>query len=194
MKIHFYYSAMNAGKSSCLLQSNFNYGEMKMNTIVLSPAIDDREGVGKVKSRIGLECDATPVHDSDNLFELVKNNEKIKSNFGAVFVDEAQFLTKAQVDQLSDIVDLLNIPVLAYGLRTDSFGELFEGSQRLLAIADELIELKTICKCARKATMVVRYDDNGQVVTEGGQVEIGGNNTYVSMCRKHWKEAMKKNI
>ena len=187
-KLYFYYSSMNAGKSTSLLQSSYNYRERGMNTLVLAPELDDRYGVGTVKSRIGLESEATTFRNSDNLFDIVSSrlaNEPLH----CVLIDEAQFLTSEQVFQLGEVSDSLNVPVLAYGLRTDFQGEPFEGSKYLLAWADTLNELKAICHCGRKAIMVLRMDAEGNAVTEGSQVEIGGNDRYVSMCRKHFKEA-----
>lgn len=186
-KLYFYYSSMNAGKSTALLQSSYNYRERGMNTLILAPHLDDRYGIGRVTSRIGLESAATTFRSDDDLFKLVNaRNEDQPVN--CVLVDEAQFLTKEQVYQLSEITDELNIPVLAYGIRTDFQGEPFPGSKYLLAWADNLIELKAICFCGRKATMVIRIDPDGNAVTQGSQVEIGGNDRYVSMCRKHFKE------
>lgn len=184
-KLYFYYSAMNAGKSTSLLQSSYNYQERGMRTFLLTPEIDSRFAVGKITSRIGLEADAATFNGTTNLFDLVStehNNEPL----GCVMVDEAQFLSREQVIQLSKISDECNIPVLAYGLRTDFMGEPFEGSKYLLAWADNLKELKAICHCGRKATMVLRVDEAGNVASEGAQVEIGGNDRYVSVCRKHF--------
>ena len=186
-KLYFYYSSMNAGKSTALLQSSYNYRERGMNTLVLAPELDDRYGGGKVTSRIGLETDAISFRSADNLFEII-NGLFEQDPLHCVLIDEAQFLTREQVFQLGDITDQLNIPVLAYGLRTDFQGEPFEGSKYLLAWSDNLKELKAICHCGSKATMVIRYDEQGDAVTEGSQVEIGGNDRYVSMCRKHFKE------
>jgi thymidine kinase len=186
-KLYFYYSSMNAGKSTALLQSSYNYRERGMNTLVLAPELDDRYGVGKVSSRIGLETEAITFGQKDDLLEIV-NNALVAEPLHCVLIDEAQFLTKEQVFQLAEVTDKLNIPVLAYGLRTDFQGEPFEGSKYLLAWSDNLMELKAICECGRKATMVIRLDENGNVVTQGSQVEIGGNDRYVSMCRKHFKE------
>jgi len=180
---------MNAGKSTALLQSSYNYRERGMNTHVFVPAVDVRSGPGRVASRIGLEADATIISDTDDLFSIVTNLVEAGA-LHCVLVDEAQFLTKAQVYQLGDIADRLSIPVLAFGLRTDFRGELFEGSRYLLAWADNLKEIKTICHCGKKATMVVRMDDHGNALKEGAQVEIGGNERYVSMCRRHFKEAV----
>ena len=186
-KLYFYYSSMNAGKSTSLLQSSYNYKERGMNTLILTPDFDDRYGVGRVTSRIGLESMATAFGKADNLFDIVSAC-CAEDPLHCVLIDEAQFLTKKQVFQLGEVTDELEIPVLAYGIRTDFQGEPFEGSRYLLAWSDNLIELKAICHCGRKATMVVRLDENGNAVTEGSQVEIGGNDRYVSMCRKHFRE------
>ena len=187
-KLYFYYSSMNAGKSTSLLQSSYNYRERGMNTVVLAPALDDRYGTGKVTSRIGLESEATTFMPEDNLFDLVQSMVA-DAPLHCVLIDEAQFLTKQQVFQLGEVTDSLNIPVLAYGLRTDFQGEPFEGSKYLLAWSDNLKELKAICHCGTKATMVLRMDAEGNAVREGSQVEIGGNDRYVSMCRKHFKKS-----
>ena len=186
-KLYFYYSSMNAGKSTALLQSSYNYRERGMNTLVLAPHLDDRYGVGRVKSRIGLESEATTFRTTDDLFEIVAVYLK-EDPLHCVLIDEAQFLTRDQVFQLGEVTDALNIPVLAYGLRTDFQGEPFEGSKYLLAWCDNLKEIKAICHCGSKATMVIRLDENGNAITTGSQVEIGGNDRYVSMCRKHFKE------
>ena len=188
-KLYFYYSAMNAGKSTTLLQSSYNYHERGMRTIVLTPEFDTRSGVGQVASRIGLKTDAVTFSLVDNLYELCERDHQ-REPLHCVLVDEAQFLTKNQVYQLSEVVDRLDIPVLAYGLRTDFQGNLFEGSMQLLSWADSLIEIKTICHCGRKATMVLRLDSNGNPVRDGDQVKIGGNETYISVCRKHFKEGI----
>ena len=186
-KLYFYYSSMNAGKSTNLLQSSYNYKERGMRTLVLAPSFDDRFGAGKVTSRIGIETEATTFNSETNLLDVV-SAVQTEDKVHCVLIDEAQFLTRDQVFQLSELTDKLNIPVLAYGLRTDFQGEPFEGSKYLLAWADNLKELKAICHCGRKATMVLRTDADGNPVTEGSQVEIGGNDRYVSMCRKHFKE------
>ena len=186
-KLYFYYSAMNAGKTTTLLQSAYNYHERGMRTLILTPALDNRYGEGVVASRIGLKADARRFSGEENLLRLVEADIAARGALHCVFVDEAQFLTKAQVWQISDVVDRLNIPVLAYGLRTDFRGELFEGSRHLLAWADNLEEIKTICHTGRKATMVVRVDEHGRAVTEGPQVEIGGNDRYVSVSRAEFK-------
>ena len=186
-KLYFYYSSMNAGKSTSLLQSSYNYKERGMHTLVLAPQLDDRFGEGKVTSRIGITSDATTFTVDTDLLALVGDTDSDRQ-IHCVLIDEAQFLTRDQVFQLGEVTDKLNIPVLAYGLRTDFRGEPFEGSKYLLAWSDNLRELKAICHCGTKATMVLRMDEQGQAVTDGAQVEIGGNDRYVSMCRKHFKE------
>ena len=186
-KLYFYYSSMNAGKSTSLLQSSYNYVERGMRTLVLTPAFDDRYGVGRVTSRIGIDANATTFGGEDDLHALVER-EIDDEPLHCVLIDEAQFLTREQVLQLCRICDGLGVPVLAYGLRTDFQGEPFEGSKYLLAWADNLNEIKAICHCGRKATMVVRLDGDGNAVTAGSQVEIGGNDRYVSLCRRHFHE------
>jgi thymidine kinase len=186
-KLYFYYSSMNAGKSTSLLQSSYNYKERGMNTLVLAPQLDDRYGSGKVTSRIGIESEAVTFSERENLLDLVRD-ESSDAPVHCVLIDEAQFLTKRQVFELGEVTDKLNVPVLAYGLRTDFQGEPFEGSKYLLAWSDNLRELKAICHCGTKATMVVRLDQQGNAIREGSQIEIGGNDRYVSMCRKHFKE------
>ena len=178
---------MNAGKSTSLLQSAYNYQELGMNTFLLTAEIDDRYSVGKVTSRIGLEAGAHLFNQDNNLFELVSERNENKT-IDCVLIDESHFLSKEQVKQLGKVVDNLDIPVLCYGIRTDFRGELFPGSQYLLAWADNLNELKTVCHCGRKATMVVRLDTDGKVVSDGDQVVIGGNDQYQSMCRRHFSE------
>ena len=179
---------MNAGKSTSLLQSSYNYKERGMNTLVLSPKLDDRFEVGKVTSRIGLQADSVIFDTEENLLKLVKSH-RLTQKLHCILIDEAQFLTKDQVFQLGRVTDELKIPVLAYGIRTDFAGEPFEGSKYLLAWSDNLKELKAICHCGRKATHVLRVDDEGQVVTSGAQIEIGGNDKYISVCRKHFTES-----
>ena len=188
-KVYFYYSAMNAGKSTVLLQSSYNYHERGMRTLLFMPAIDMRAGYGRIQSRIGLASDAIPLRSYDDLLERVRDDHA-KQPVACVLIDEAQFLTVEQARQVTDIADLLRIPVLCYGLRTDFQGRLFPGSAELLAVADNLIELKTICHCGRKATMNLRIGPDGSAVTAGHQVEIGGNDRYVAMCRRHFKEAL----
>jgi len=186
-KLYFYYSSMNAGKSTALLQSSYNYRERGMNTLVLAPHLDDRYGVGRVTSRIGLESEATTFRTTDDLYQIVSVYIK-EDPLHCVLIDEAQFLTRDQVFQLGEVTDSLNVPVLAYGLRTDFQGEPFDGSKYLLAWSDNLKEIKAICHCGSKATMVIRLDIDGNAITSGTQVEIGGNDRYVSMCRRHFKE------
>jgi thymidine kinase len=183
-QLYFYYGAMNAGKSTTLLQASFNYRERGMTTMLWTAAVDDRAGRGRIGSRIGLEADAHMFGPTTDLFAAVA-----AAPSSCVLVDEAQFLSAAQVDQLARVVDALNIPVLAYGLRTDFQGALFPGSERLLAIADKLVELKAVCHCGRKATMNLRVDAEGRVVQQGAQTEIGGNDRYVAVCRRHFSEA-----
>jgi thymidine kinase len=187
-KLYFYYSSMNAGKTTNLLQSAYNYYERGMRTLILTPALDNRYGEGVVASRIGLRSAAQRFDAHTDLLAVARANIADQGDLHCVFVDEAQFLNKAQVWQLTDVVDVLNIPVLAYGLRTDFRGELFEGSRYLLAWADSLEEIKTICHTGRKATMVVRVDEQGRAITEGPQVEIGGNERYVSVSRAEFKK------
>ena len=187
-KLYFYYSAMNAGKTTTLLQSAYNYHERGMRTLILTPALDTRHGEGVVASRIGLKANARRFGANENLLALVEADIAAHGTLHCVFVDEAQFLARAQVWQLTDVVDRLRVPVLAYGLRTDFRGELFEGSRYLLAWADELQEIKTICHSGSKATMVVRVDGQGRAVTDGPQVEIGGNDRYVSVSRAEFKK------
>jgi thymidine kinase len=189
-KLYFYYSAMNAGKTTTLLQSAYNYAERGMRTLILTPRLDDRAGTGVVASRIGLRADARALEAGDDILRVVREDIAAHGQLHCVLVDEAQFLSKAQVWQLSDVVDVLKVPVLAYGLRTDFRGELFEGSQALLALADNLIEIKTICHTGKKATMVVRVDENGRAVRDGPQVQIGGNERYVSVSRAEYKKIM----
>ena len=186
-KLYFYYSTMNAGKSTALLQSSHNYRERGMHTLVYTAELDQRGG-GRVHSRIGLHSEARHFGRGTDLVRDIEL-EHGRRRVSCVLLDEAQFLTRQQVEDLAMVVDQLSIPVLCYGLRTDFRGELFEGSARLLALADELSELKTICHCGRKATMVVRVGPGGRAEREGVQVEIGGNERYVSLCRRHYFEA-----
>jgi len=186
-KLYFYYSSMNAGKSTSLLQSAYNYQERGMTPLLLTAEIDNRYSVGKVTSRIGLEAEAHLFNQDHNLFEMVSEKNE-NETIDCVLIDESHFLSKEQVKQLGQVVDTLDIPVLCYGIRTDFRGELFPGSKHLLAWADNLNELKTVCHCGRKATMVVRLDSDGKVVSDGDQVVIGGNDQYQSMCRRHFAE------
>ncbi|UTW00846.1 thymidine kinase [Marinomonas rhizomae] len=189
-KLYFYYSAMNAGKSTVLLQSAHNYQERGMRVLLLTASIDDRFETGQIASRIGISAEACLFDNDTNLVALIQN-EINQQRLSCILIDEAQFLTKEQVYALSEIVDKQHIPVLAFGIRTDFQGELFEGSQALLAWSDKLIELKTVCHCGSKATMVIRLNEQGTPVKEGAQVEIGGNDRYLSVCRKHFKEAVR---
>lgn len=189
-KLYFYYSAMNAGKSTTLLQSSFNYRERGMDTLLFTPSIDTRYGKDMIASRIGLKSTAVPIDKEDDLFAYTKKRVTNTKKLRCVLVDEAQFLTKNQVRQLSRITTDIGIPVLAYGLRSDFLGEPFEGSKYLLAWAEELMEIKTICHCGRKATMNMRIDEQGKQVTEGAQVEIGGNDRYISTCIKCYHQGI----
>lgn len=186
-KVYFYYAAMNAGKSTVLLQSSHNYRERGMQTLLFTASIDNRYQQGIIHSRIGLSERAYAFTVLDDLFSITQDLLSQGNHYACVLIDEAQFLTRDQVYQLTEIADRLSIPVLAYGLRTDFKGDLFPGSQFLLAWADELIELKTICHCGRKATSNMRIDASGRTVSEGDQVFIGGNESYVSTCRLHFK-------
>ena len=190
-QLYFYYSTMNAGKSTSLLQSAYNYQERGMTRLIFTADIDDRVEVGKVSSRIGLNEQAELYTNRTDLYQFIEQSHTTDA-IDCVLIDESQFLTKQQVQQLTDVVDKLRIPVMCYGIRTDFLGELFEGSQCLLAWADKLVELKTICYCGKKATMVVRYDESGNVITKGEQVEVGGNDRYMSYCRLHFKQAIAK--
>ena len=186
-KLYFNYSSMNAGKSTMLLQANHNYKERGMNPVIYTSNLDSRFGKGEIVSRIGLKSKSNTFDVKTDIYNDIltfKENNLID----CVLIDEAQFLTKNQVDQLGKIVDELDIPVLAFGIRTDFQGNLFEGSKYLLAWADNLKEIKTVCHCGRKATMVLRVDDEGSIVSDGSQIEIGGEERYVSVCRKHFKE------
>ena len=190
-KLYFYFSAMNAGKTTTLLQSAHNYRERGMRVAIMTPWLDYRAGSGTVASRIGLKADGVAFRHDANLEAMVHADIAAHGILHCVLVDEAQFLTKAQVWQLSEVVDRLHIPVLCYGLRTDFRGELFEGSQYLLAWADELQEIKTICHSGKKAIMNLRVDEGGRAVQDGPQVEIGGNERYVSVSRAEFKKVMR---
>src|SRR6056297_121110 len=187
-KLYFHYSTMNAGKSTLLLQASYNYRERGMETYLLTARLDDRAGQGRIASRIGIEAAADTFTPGTDLFATLKAR-LAEGPVACVFVDEAQFLTRDQVWQLARAVDDLCVPVMCYGLRVDFQGELFPGSAALLALADEMREARTICHCGKKATMVIRQDENGKPLTTGEQVQIGGNETYVSLCRRHWREA-----
>lgn len=188
-KLYFNYSTMNAGKSTILLQASYNYYEGGMETYLLTAQLDNRAGEGKIASRIGIDSSADMFAGDSDLFAMIKTRQG-QGKIACVFIDEAQFLTKEQVWQLALVVDDLNVPVMCYGLRVDFRGELFPGSAALLALADEMREIRTICGCGKKATMVVRQDDSGRVLIDGEQVQIGGNETYVSLCRRHWRDAV----
>ena len=187
-KLYFYYASMNAGKSSHLLQADFNYRERGMATMLWTAALDSRSG-GQVKSRIGLESEAHKFQPDTDLWAVVSAAHRVQP-LDCVLVDEAQFLTAEQVWQVARLADEGGIPVLCYGLRTDFQGELFPGSAVLLGIADALVELKAVCHCGRKATMNLRVDESGAAVRQGQQTEIGGNDRYVALCRKHFSEAL----
>ncbi|MEO9826934.1 MAG: thymidine kinase [Paracoccaceae bacterium] len=187
-KLYFNYSTMNAGKSTLLLQASYNYRERGMQTYLLTAALDQRAGSGQIASRIGITATADTFDPQSDMFEMIARRLK-KTPVACVFLDEAQFLTKEQVWQLARVVDDLGVPVMCYGLRVDFRGELFPGSAALLALSDEMREARTICFCGKKATMVVRQDDEGRALMQGEQVQIGGNETYVSLCRRHWREA-----
>ncbi|MGR3496551.1 thymidine kinase [Citreimonas sp.] len=188
-KLHFHYSTMNAGKSTLLLQAAHNYNERGMDTYLLTAALDDRAGTGRIASRIGVGQPADTFAADTDLFALIEAR-MARGRIACAFLDEAQFLTEAQVWQLARVVDDLDLPVMAYGLRVDFRGQLFPGSAALLALADVMREVRTICHCGRMATMVVRQDAEGRALREGAQVQVGGNETYVSLCRRHWREAM----
>ena len=189
-KLHFFYSTMNAGKSTSLLQSNHNYLESNLDTIIFLPDETNKSSKGQIVSRIGLKARAVIADKDFNFIVYIKKNKT--SKLSCILIDEAQFLSKIQIRQLGEVADKLNIPVMCYGIRTDFRGELFEGSSELLALADNLIELKTICyDCGRKATMVVRVDKDGGVVTEGSKIQIGGNDQYTPVCRKHFRKRTK---
>lgn len=190
-KLYFQYAAMNAGKSTTLLQASFNYRERGMETALFTAAIDTRRAQGTIASRIGLNADAHVFDDKTNLFnDINRILNEIKTD--CILVDEAQFLSPSQVLQLAQVVDQLDVPVMCFGLRTDFRGALFPGSAQLLAIADDIRELKTICHCGRKATMNLRVDGAGEAIREGDQIEVGGNERYIALCRKHFYEAHDK--
>lgn len=186
-KLYFHYSTMNAGKSTLLLQASHNYRERGMQTYLLTAQLDDRAGRGRIASRIGIGQEADTYAPDTDLFDRI-GARLAQGPVACVFVDEAQFLTPDQVWELARAVDDLGVPVMCYGLRVDFRGELFPGSAALLALADEMREVRTICHCGRKATMVVRRGPDGRAVRDGAQIQIGGNETYVSLCRRHWRE------
>jgi thymidine kinase len=186
-KLYFYYASMNAGKSTNLLQADFNYRERGMTTMLFTAGVDDRFEHGTIASRLGISAPATPFDATTDIAAIATDGHG-RSPLACVLVDEAQFLTGAQVDQLAWLADVAGIPVLAYGLRTDFQGQLFEGSARLLALADSLVEIKSVCECGRKATMNLRVDAEGRAVAHGAQTEIGGNDRYIALCRRHFSE------
>ena len=188
-KLYFHYSTMNAGKSTILLQASHNYRERGMETFLLTARFDTRAGEGRIASRIGIGETASTFTSEDDIFSIITNRLE-QGPVACIFLDEAQFLTKDQVWQLARAVDDLGVPVMAYGLRVDFRGELFPGSAALLALADEMREVRTICHCGKKATMVVRKGADGKALKDGAQVQIGGNETYESLCRRHWREAV----
>ena len=183
--LHFIYSTMNAGKSTALLQASHGYRERGLDTMVFTSSKDDRYGESEVVSRVGLRSPAHTYSESDNILKMV-HDENEKHELSCILIDEAQFLTKDQVKQLGKIVDELKITVMAFGIRTDFQGELFDGSKYLLAWADRLKELRAVCHCGKKATMIVRVNDDGEILREGEQIDIGGNEKYLSLCRKHF--------
>ncbi|MXU64209.1 thymidine kinase [Oceanomicrobium pacificus] len=187
-KLYFNYSTMNAGKSTILLQASYNYNERGMQTYLLTADFDDRSGPGRIGSRIGISQKADTFSQRDDLFAMIERRLE-HGPVACVLVDEAQWMTKEQVWQLARVTDDLRVPVMCYGLRVDFRGELFPGSATLLALADEMREVRTICHCGKKATMVIRQDEDGNALTEGAQILVGGNDTYVSLCRRHWREA-----
>lgn len=188
-KLYFNYSTMNAGKSAVLLQASHNYRENNMDTYLLTAQIDTRDGTGRIASRIGISEVADTFGPKEDLVAKIETR-LTQGKVASIFVDEAQFLTEQQVWQLATVVDELGVPVLCYGLRVDFQGQLFPGSAALLALADEMREVRTICHCGKKATMVIRQDAQGRTILKGDQVQIGGNESYVSLCRRHWREAM----
>ena len=188
-KLYFHYSTMNAGKSTALLQASHNYRERGMETYLITARFDDRKGNGEIGSRIGISAKADGFDGSSDLYTMIEKRIK-SSTLTCVFIDEAQFLSDEQVWQLARVVDDLNVPVMCYGLRVDFRGKLFPGSATLLALADVMREVRTICHCGKKATMVVRRDEDGKVLADGEQVQVGGNETYLSLCRVHWRQAV----
>ena len=188
-KLYFQYSTMNAGKSTLLLQASHNYHERGMKTYLITAGFDKRVGDGKIGSRIGIASDADTFDHKENMFQKIESRLR-KGPCSCVFIDEAQFLSEEQVWGLARVVDDLKVPVMCYGLRVDFQGKLFPGSAALLALADEMREIRTICHCGKKATMVIRQDENGDAIKDGAQIQIGGNETYISLCRRHWREAI----
>ena len=190
-KLYFYYASMNAGKSTVLLQADFNYRERGLQTMLWTAALDHRAGAGMIASRIGLTAEAHGFEPETDMFEAVSQELK-RRRVDCILIDEAQFLSRSQVFQLARICDQLGIPVLTYGLRTDFQANLFPGSANLLALADTLVELKAICECGRKATMNLRVDEDGRAVAAGEQTEIGGNDRYIALCRRHFSDKLRE--
>lgn len=188
-KLYFHYSTMNAGKTTLLLQASHNYRERGMETYLLTAQMDTRVGQGRIGSRIGIGADADTFATHENIFAKIERR-LVEGPCACVFIDEAQFLTPYQVWELARAVDDLGVPVMCYGLRVDFQGKLFPGSATLLALADEMREIRTICHCGKKATMVIRQDETGKALIDGDQIQIGGNETYVSLCRRHWRDAV----
>lgn len=188
-KLYFHYSTMNAGKTTLLLQAAHNYRERGMAPYLITAQLDHRAGHGRIGSRIGIGADADTFSSGGDLYHQIENRLK-QGPCACVFIDEAQFLSTDQVWQLARVVDDLGVPVMCYGLRVDFQGQLFPGSATLLALADEMREIRTICHCGKKATMVIRQDANGKTITDGDQIQIGGNESYVSLCRRHWRAAV----
>lgn len=188
-KLYFHYSTMNAGKTTLLLQASHNYRERGMETYLLTAQMDTRVGQGRIGSRIGIGADADTFATHENIFAKIERR-LVEGPCACVFIDEAQFLTPNQVWELARAVDDLGVPVMCYGLRVDFQGKLFPGSATLLALADEMREIRTICHCGKKATMVIRQDETGKALIDGDQIQIGGNETYVSLCRRHWRDAV----
>lgn len=188
-KLYFKYGAMGSSKTANALITKFNYEERGMRVWLIKPSIDDRDGADTVHSRIGLKAPAEVISPTDDIFELFRK----KRDHHVIIADECQFFTAEQIDQLRRIVDIFDVPVLCFGLRTDFLTHLFDGSRRLFEVADSITEIKTICACGKKAIVNARIDENGRVVTEGGQILIGGNDSYVAMCHGCWQRAIGKN-
>ena len=190
-KLYFKYGAMGSSKTAQALITKFNYEERNMKVLFLKPSIDNRDGELIVKSRIGLSAVATVVSTNDNIYELFEKN---KNNYDVIIVDECQFLTEKQVDELLDIVVYFNVPVLCFGLRTDFATHMFPGSKRLFEVADSISEIKSVCKCGTKATVNARFDENGKIIYEGEQICLGGNDRYIAMCIKCWLKEKKNQV
>lgn len=187
-KLIYTYAVMNSGKSNALLQANYNYISEGHNTILISHKIDNRFGVGVIASRIGLQAPCHSIDESTNIFNLIKKEVEQKGEVACIFADEIQFYTEDQIEQLSDVVDVLNIPVMAYGLKTNFQGSLFDGSSKILAYADEIRMLKQVCHCKKQSNMILRYGPDGSIQKDGDPIAVGAESMYKSVCRKHWKE------